>query len=433
MNTVLIGALIFALMLALLMLRVPVTVAMMGSAMLGILIISGPKMMFMQFMNGPFAQAASYTLALMPLFSFMGIMLGDSGIAEGALTASNKWLARTRGGMLNTVIVANTIFGACSGTANAGSIVFSRMCMPTLEKEGYERSNALACVCSASVLAMLIPPSVSIVVVCTLTENSISYGLMCGIGAGLITMALLMLCVQIIARVKPGAIPPRSTEVIPLKEKLASLRLLIPIVVLFVIIIIGAYVGFFTSTVGGAVGSMVVFIYALIKGMPLKKILQSAKTAAVINCATYPMILGGTMFGRLVTLSRIPDVIVDWIASIHMPTIVVFTVILAFYIFCGCVMDISVAIYITVPIIYPIMTALGFQPFAIVMFIVIMINTGGITPPVGLGVFVTANALKIQPTEIFKGIMPYVLVFIITAYLFAFFPQLITFLPNVLA
>ncbi len=433
MTPAMIGILAFIAMIVLILLRFPVYLSMAICSLVGMMLIVSPSMVDTQFTTAPFITAASYSFALLPLFGFMGVLTEASGIAEGTFQSANAWLGNTRGGLLSSVIVANTVFGACSGTATSGSIIFSRMAMPSLDKYGYERSNALACICTSSALASLIPPSAAILVTCMLCELSIARGLMCGVGAGLLTTILLLLYVQIISRLPNSKMVPSATgEKVPMKEKIKSLRLLIPVVALFCIIIIGAATGFFSATVGGAVGSFAVVIYALVKRIPLRKIFKAAVDAIEINSNVFPLMLAGTLFGRLITLTKLPDVAIDWISSIHAPMIVIFTVVVIFYIICGCVMDIMSCIFITVPIIFPIMTSLGFDGYAMMICLVILINLGGITPPIGMGCFITANAVNVNPAVIFKGIWPYCIITVITAYIVAFFPQIISFLPDLI-
>ena len=429
----LIGVLAFVVMIALIFLRVPVFLAMILCSFGGMALIVSPTMVINQFTQAPFSSAASYTFALLPLFAMMGVLLDKTGIAEGTFTATQTWLGNFRGGLLSTVVVANTIFGACSGNPTAGCVVFSRMALPSLDKGGYDRSNALACVATASSLASLIPPSSCILICCMLTDLSISRGLMCGLGGGIIMTILLLVCVQVTARMT-NKIPKAEKVSVTWKDRAYSLRLLIPILVLFCIIIVGAYAGFFTATVGGAIGAACVTIYAIFfKRMKLRDVFQCAVEAIILNSNMFALLLAGTMFGRLITLSRLPDSLISLIAKLDAPSIVIFTLIVLFYFVAGVIMDIMSCMLVTVPIVYPILISMGFDPYAILIFLVIMINLGSISPPIGMGVFVTAQAVKVDPKIIFKGVWPYCLVNVACAYIIAYVPQIINFLPNLLA
>ncbi len=428
-----VGVLAFVAMIVMIFLKVPVFLAMISTSVIGMLFIVKPAMLLTQFAQGPFSTAASYTFALLPLFAFMGVLLDKTGIAEGTFTATQSWLGNFRGGLLSTVVVANTIFGACSGNPTAGCVVFSRMALPSLNKGGYDRSNALACIATSASLSSLIPPSSCILICCMLTDLSITRGLMSGLGGGIVLTILLLICIQVTAHMTKK-IPKVEKVQISWKERFKSLRLLIPIVILFCIIIIGAYAGFFTATVGGAIGAACVSIYALfIKRMKLKEFFSCAVESIVLNANMFALLLAGTMFGRLITLTRLPDALIRGIAALNAPVIIIFTLIVLFYFVAGAVMDIMSCMIITVPIIFPLMTSMGFDPYAVLIFLVIMINLGSISPPIGMGVFVSAQSVNVDPKIIFKGIWPYCLVNIACAYVIAFVPQIINFLPNLLA
>ena len=428
-----IGVLFFVIMIVLIFLKVPVFLSMMMCSVCGMFFVVKPAMLLTQFTQGPFSTAASYTYALLPLFAFMGVLLDKTGIAEGTFTATQKWLGGRRGGMLSTVVVANTIFGACSGNPTAGCVVFSRMALPSLDREGYDRSNALACIATSASLSSLIPPSTCILICCMLTDLSISRGLMSGLGGGILLTILLLVCIKVTA-LFTNKIPAAQKQKISWKERLGSLRLLVPILVLFCIIIIGAYAGFFTATVGGAIGAACVTIYAVfIKRMPLKEVFQCAVESITLNSNMFALLLAGTMFGRFVTLTRLPDTLIGLISSLHAPSVVIFTLVVVFYFVAGAIMDIVSCMLITVPIIYPILLSMGFDAYAILIFLVVMINLGSISPPIGMGVFVSAQAVGVDPKVIFKGIWPYCLVNIACAYLIAYVPQIVNFLPNLLS
>lgn len=427
-----VGIIAFVVMMIMIMLRCPVYLAMMVCALGGMLLIVSPTMVIKQFTTAPYSTVANYTYAIIPLFTFMGILTEKTGIAEGTFASAQKWLGRSRGGLLKTVVVANAIFGACSGMPTAGTVVFSRLALPSLDKAGYERSNALGCIAASSCLASLIPPSVAIILCCSLTEQSISRALMCGIGGGILTAILFLIAISVVGKVQPSKIPPAEKDKVPMQEKLKSLTLLIPIFALFAIIIIGSYTGFFTATVGGAIGAFVCLIYAMAKKVGWRDLMHYAKEAAIINANFFPLLIAGLIFGRFITLTQLPNAIMGWIAGIDVHRFVIFTVVLIFYIICGCLMDMLAVLLITVPIIYPLLVNLGFDSYALVILLVYVSSIGGITPPVGLGVFMTASSVKVDSGIIFKGIVPYFLALVVSSYLVAFFPQIVNFLPNLL-
>lgn len=432
MSDAMIGILGFVVMLGMIFMGFPVFTAMLIAGLGGFFVLGGSVMALAQFTAAPFAQAASYSYAVLPFFMLVGILAGETGIAEGAYAAVKKWTTRSRGGLLTATICANTVFGACSGIPTAGNIVFTKIALPELDKAGYDRSNSLACIVAAGCLASLIPPSIPIINFCILNELSITRALMCGVGAGIITTIVLIISTKVYGRVRPEKIPPPSDEKIPMKEKLKGLKLLLPILGLFAIIVGGSFTGFFSATVGGAIGSVAVLVYALAIRMPIKKIGAGIWEAVQMNARVFPMLCGGVIFGRFIAFSRLPDFFTNFILDLGASPFIVFTIIVIFYVFCGCIMDLMTVIIITTPVVFPMLTVLGFDPYAMCMVLVLMVSIAGMTPPVGNGVFIVSACANVDPTLVFKGIMPYFLALLACTYIIAFFPQLVTFLPNLM-
>jgi len=172
-------------------------------------------------------------------------------------------------------------------------------------------------------------------------------------------------------------------------------------------------------------------VYALFKKMPVKRVFEAAKDAATINASIFPMLLGGTLFGRFVTLSHLPQTFITLIQQINATPFIVFTIIVIFYLICGCLMDMLAIILITVPIVFPLLTSMGFEEYSLLIMLVYVTSIGAITPPIGMSVFVTANTAHTDPSEIFRGIIPYFLVMLASLYLICFIPEIVTFLPTI--
>lgn len=178
---------------------------------------------------------------------------------------------------------------------------------------------------------------------------------------------------------------------------------------------------------------MILFAYGLIKRVPVKKMAKAAWEATVMNAGIFPIIIAGTMFSRFVALSRLPFHLNEWFLSINMPPFAVFMIILVFYIFMGCIMDIASIIIITIPVIFPLLEGLGFDPYMLIIVLVFVGEMAGLTPPIGMNVFATASALKVDPGKIFKGVTPFFLVEFAAAILIAAVPVIVTFIPDLLS
>lgn len=432
----LIGLIVFGIMMVMVFAGIPIFVSMLTCAFFGFVTLYGGdmKMALNIFTTYPFDLGANYNYAVLPMFMLVGALAGETGIAEGAFKSVHAFLGRVKGGLLFTVVGANALFGACSGASVAGNIVFGRLAMPELEKAGYSRQYSLGCVAASGALSTLIPPSMGIIMFCLVAPVTMSVGtaLMGGIIPGIITAVALCVTVRIIGLVKPGSIPPGGGPKIPVSEKMKSLRLLIPILCLFGLIIGGTFAGWFTATVGGAVGAVAVCIYALCKKMPLKQLGACMVDAAVMEAGIFPIIVGGQIFSKFISDTGLADYLSAAIASVHAPRFIIFLLVILLYVFCGCVMDIMSIIIITVPVVFPILTGMGYSPYALVIALCFVAEIAGLTPPIGMNVFATANALRINPSEIFKGVVPYFICEIALVLLIGLFPQIVTFLPTLM-
>ncbi len=431
-----VGIVIFLVMMAMIFAGVPVFVSMLTCAMIGFLVLQkgDPTLMLSKFKTAPFDLAANYNYAVLPMFMLVGSLAGETGIANGAFTAMRAWLGRVKGGLLFVVVASNAVFGACSGSSIAGNIVFGKLSMPELEAAGYDRKYSLGCIAASGALSTLIPPSMAIIMYCLISPITMNVGtaLMAGIIPGLITAIGLCATVRIIGIAKPGTIPPGGGEKVPAIEKIKSLRLLIPIILLFGLIIGGTFAGWFTATVGGAIGAMAVCIYALCKRMSIKNVAHCIWEAATMEAGIFPIIIGGQLFGSFIAATGLASSLAKMIAAVNAPRFFIFMLVIVLYIFCGCVMDIVSIIIITVPVVFPVLNAVGYSPYVLVIALCFMCEIAGLTPPIGMNVFATANALRVNPSEIFKGVIPYFVCEFGIVILIALFPDIVLFLPRLL-
>lgn len=432
MSDAMVGVLMFAMMTVLILIGIPLAVSMLLSSAVGFFMIGGWTMLETQFTSGLFSTCANYSFAVIPLFMVMGALCSDTGIGEGTFTAAKKWLGNLRGGLLDAVVIANMIFGACSGVSAAGNIVFSRIALPELDRYGYDRGLSLGTITCAGSLSVLIPPSMPILVFSLMTGVSVANALVAGISTGLVFAALMLIVVNVIMFLQPRKVPPRNTEKVPLREKLATLKLLLPILALFALVVGGSFAGWFPATVGGAVAMVAVLIYAICIRMPFRKIWHSIWDGLHGFGNIYLIVISGTMFGRVIALSGLAQTVAEFIASLHVAPFVVFLMVILFYMFCGCFMDCLSIIIITVPVVYPVLTGLGYDPIVLVMLLVFAMEISNLTPPVGLAVFYVANAVNESPAFIFKNVVVYFLMDLLFVLLFALFPDIIMWLPKLL-
>ena len=432
MSSVTIGIIIFAVMLILVFLGVPVFVSLMATTVAGFLAIGGSKVLMSQLTRGLFNESVSYTFSVVPLFILLGILASETGIAENAFKSIRMWTGRQRGSLLYTTIVANAVFGAVSGNSVAGNSIFSKVAFPELEKAGYDRSLSLATIVSSGNLGCLIPPSIPILQICLIAEISIGTSLITGLAAGIILTLVLCISIFVISKVQPNKIPKADTKIYPMKAKVRSLTLLVPIVILFVLIIGGSFFGWFPPTVGGAIGLVAVLIYAFAKRMPLKEIFIHAGDSVVVFSTVFCIICCGKLFGRFISMCGLTKAIIGWISDSGLPPILCFTIVVVFFGLLGCAMDSLTMIIVTVPILFPMLESIGMNEFVICILLVFIGELALITPPVGTGVFQVA-ALTGHPSKvIFKGVLPFVIVYIVCVYIIYLFPDIVLWLPRLL-
>ncbi len=443
MNSALIGVICFLIMLLLVFHGFPIAISMFLTSGFGFLWLKGWNIAVLetQFGNTFFSTSASYEFAVLPLFILLGTLAGVTGIAEEAFTAIRTWLGRIKGGTLFTVIIANGIYGACAANSQAGTIIFSRLAMPSLKKEGYNDTLALGVVCSSGSLASLIPPSQAILTICLVAPScmyagkavnmSLGTGLMCGIVPGILLIVILCLSVRVYGFFKKGTVPEPDKTKTPMKEKLKTLRLLIPILAVFVVMIGGASLGWFSTTVAGAIGAFVVLIYALCKRVPLKKVWECFWESCLMQASIYIIIVAGNCFSKFIAASGLTTFLGNAVAQLNAPPIILFAVVMVFFLIGGAVMNVVPLIICTCSIVFAVLVdGCGYHPYVVMIALVLLVEVAQLTPPIGMGTYIVANALRMDPMKIFKAVVPFFIVLFLYTFVLAVFPQLVTALPR---
>jgi len=373
---------------------------------------------------------SSYGLTVIPLFIFMGQVAFYSGVNEQLYNAAYKWVGHIRGGIAMATVMACSAFAAICGSNAATAATMTTVALPQMNKYKYEPKLSTGAIACGSTLGVVIPPSVVLIVIGLSTEQSIAKLFHGGIGAGIVLSVFLVLTVYAVCWVYPdwGPAGPKSG----LKEKLKSLSGTLEMLTLFLLVMFGLYFGFFTPTEAGAVGSL----SAVLIGVVQRKLLWKGFVASIadtlrVSCMVIMIIAGAMIFGRFLTVTRIPFDIADWVVALPLPNIAIMMSIFAIYIVGGMVMDALALLLITIPIFFPVATQLGYDPIWFGVTITVVTTLGAVTPPVGATTYVVGGMAENIPLEdVFKGVSYFLPAYIFCIMLLMLFPQIITFLPN---
>ena len=383
--------------------------------------------------NLAYTTIASFDFAVIPLFVLMGMLVTYLGISTELYDTLAKWLGRLPGGLGIATVWSCAAFGTLNGSATVTASVFARACGPELTRHGYDKNLTYGMISAAGNIGQFIPPSVLIVVYGALSGDSIGRLLMAGISPGIGLALVFSLVLVAYALIRPKLIPTVKVQT-TWKDKLISLKYLIPIVIVAVIIIGGIFGGIFSSAEAGAVGCIVFFIYAFIRKVPFKNLVKAFGETIRVAGMTYIILVSASFFAKFMTMSGLATGVINLVNKMHLSSVGFLFVVVIVYLIFGCFIDAMSSMSITLPLFYPVMTALNIDPIHFAMVVILALHCGGITPPVGMCVF-TVKAFTPKDVKlmgIFKGAMPFLIAMIVLIVLFIFFPSLSTFLPNIM-
>lgn len=378
--------------------------------------------------------ASFYPYTVIPLFIVMGGFASSSGITRELYGTFDKWMRRLPGGLAIATIGACGGFAAVSGSSVATAATMGTVALPEMERYNYDPRLATGAVAAGGTLGFLIPPSIGFVVYGMLTEQSIGKLLVAGMLPGLLLTFAYISIIILWVKMNP-AMAPANPEKVTWAEKFASLRGVWAPLALFFIVMGGIYAGFFTPTEAGAVGATVLFIVALIKGRLNRKVLVGALFESVrISVMVLFLVAGANVFSYFLALSTIPMQVASWAGGLDVSPYLIHTVIILIYLFLGCFLDAISMMVLTLPVIYPIITALHFDPIWFGVIAVLMMEAGLITPPMGLNIFTVAGVAKnIKVETIFRGVAPFLLAVFVVVFLITVIPGIATMLPGMMS
>jgi len=433
MDTIQLGICSVLSLFLLLGLGVPVAAALGVLGVLGLYISVGPGFALSFLETLPYHFIANYGWAVLPLFVLMGTLAESSGITMRMFKAANLWIGRLRGGLYLTVIFGSAGFAAASGSTTVNSVVFTKMALPEMIKYGYSRAVSLGCIAASGTFAAMIPPSITMVIFAIITEQSIGKLLLAGVIPGLLSALLYAVLIMVMVRVKPSISPSFTGEKASLKERLASLKGVWELMVLIIIVLGGIYAGVFPPSGAGAAGAFGTFLLALFKLGPrggwLKEALRnSVSTAAVI----FAILMGGIVFSRFLVITGVIEEFAEFIASLAHSKIGILVICSMMYILLGCFLDTTSLMVVTLPFVFPIIMRFGIDPIWFGIIIVKIIEISVITPPVGINLYAVMSGAGKDASfrDLTVGVLPFILVDLITLAILIAFPVLSLWLPE---
>jgi C4-dicarboxylate transporter DctM subunit len=430
MNPEVIGILGIVVMFILLALRMYIGIAMALTGFLGLCLLVGVDAGLNILGITPLTEGSSYTLSVIPLFVLMGQFAFVSGISSDIYKTVYAWLGHYRGGLAIATIMACAGFAAVCGSSLATGATMGMVAIPEMDKYNYDPKLSTGCVAAGGTLGILIPPSIGFIIYGILTEESIGKLFIAGFLPGALLALLFILAIYIQCKLNPEIGPPGPATT--LVGKIKSLGGTWGMLLLFLIVMGGIYFGIFTPTEAAGVGAFGAFLFALFKRkMSLQiffeSLLQTGRTTAMI----FLIIIGANIFSTFLGLARLPMELADFIATLELPRLVILAGIILVFVLLGCVMDCYAIMILTVPIIFPVIEALQFDPIWFGVLMVIVLEVGLITPPVGLNVFVLkAAAPNVSLSTIFRGIWPFLIAAVLAICFITIFPDIALYLPN---
>lgn len=423
--------LISLLMLVLILLRVPVAFAILGAAILGMLLLLGPQGTIGVLETIPQSAVSKNSLAAIPLFILMAQFVLHSGALNGLFESARIIIGRVRGGTAYAAVGAGAVFASVSGSSTAAAATLAHTSTGKLIEQGYDRKLSAGVVAAAGTLAAMIPPSVLLIFYAITAETGVGETLVAGFLPGLLVAGALMLTVAIIIKLRQGSAPrgERSTW----GEKLRSLTAMLPMLVLFLLVIGLVFLGITTATEAAAVGALGGLLLLIFNGRFTWSNFKEALAEAVASSVMILTIVAAAhVYGHFIVESQVTPVIVDAIAALPIPPLAIVAVIAVGYLILGFFMDQLAIIALTVPVTLPIVEALGFDPIWFGIVVILLAEIGLITPPLGLNVFVVARTARMPVESVFAGSVPFVFALLAVGVLLFAFPQIVLVLPDLM-
>jgi len=415
---------------ALMALGMPIGLSMGVVGFMGLAVITSVEAAINRLGQTAFTSTASYVIAVLPLFVLMGEFASLSGLSGEGYKTMHKWLGRLPGGLAMATIGGCAGFAAVCGSSLATATTMASVALPEMRELKYDPRLATGSLAAGGTLGILIPPSTAFVLYGIITEQPIGKLLLSGVLPGILLSLLFIILIYIWATWNPSLAP--SGPKISWRERLISLKDLWALLILFLVVMGGIYAGIFTATEAAGAGAFVAFLIGLGRRRLTKEtIIASFMNTLRTTGMVFILIICATFFGYFVAISGLAVALAGFIGTLPIPSLGVLIVVLLVFLILGCMMDAYSMMLIVVPIVYPVVLAIGVDPIFFGVLMVIMMEMGLITPPIGMNVFAMAGVARdISMYTIFRGVFPFVLAMAVCVAILIAFPQIALFLPN---
>lgn len=416
------------LLFALMIVGAPIAIAMLLSGAVGLYLVGGTQLLVGIISTAPLGSVQGYEFATVSMFILMANFIISSGVADEMFRVAKVWMGRVPGGLAHATALTGAAFGAISGSSTAAAATLSATSLPGMLKQGYNPHLASGVVAISGTLAMLIPPSVAMIIYALLSEMSVGQMLIAGVIPGLIVVLTIMGTISFLVWRHPDHAP--RGESYTMIEKIKVLRYTWSFILLFLLVTGVIYTGIATPTEASAFGAVGALFLAVLRGTSMHALTQAFLRTALASCMIAFIVISAMIFGYFLTMSQVTQGIIDGVvgSEIQPWTVIIFLVVM--YIVLGFFMDIIAILILTIPLVHPLIVQLGFDPVWFAVITIVVCELGMVTPPLGMNVFVISKSTGIPVGTVFRGSVPHVIAHLIAVALLLAFPGLVMWLPN---
>jgi tripartite ATP-independent transporter DctM subunit len=429
-NEITVGIMGITALILLILMGTPIGFALILVGLTGFSVLVSPGAALSLLAKEVFHTLSSYSLAVLPLFFLMGQVAFQIGLSKRLFATAYTWLGHLPCGLAMASVGGCAGFSAISGSSSATAATMATVALPEMRKHNYDLSLGTGSIAAGGTLGILIPPSVVLIIYGIQTEQSIGKLFVAGILPGILLSVLFVLTILILSWRNPDLGPrgPRTT----FREKIRSLPGALEAFILFALVMWGLLAGWFTPTEAGGVGTLGALVIGILrKQIGFRAFCQAAVETTKVVAMLFLILAGAMVFGKFLAVSRIPTELAEWAVSLPVPNVVILCLVMAIYALGGCIMDALSFLLVTISVFFPMVMRLGYDPIWFGVIIVILLEMGAITPPVGINVYVIKGVAQDVDLEvIFKGVFPFFLTMIVCVLILILFPQIALFLPS---